>query len=207
MFFAKTVKKRPGGSEAGPADEDEPDVLHVRRAHAVFNVDQIDGLPERYRVEIPEVNPGERLEQCEAWFAKLNVDIRHSGERAFYTPADDYIRMSPFASFRSSEAYYAALAHECVHPSSAKHRLERDMFVRDEESVAREELVAELGSALLCADLGLAPEPRADHAPYIASWMTALDGEPRAVATAATQAQRAVDFLHRLQDAGSAEAT
>ena len=80
------------------------------------------------------------------------------------------------------------------------------MFKRDEESVAREELVAELGSAFLCADLGLSPEPREDHAPYIASWLKALDGDPRAVATAATRAQRAVDFLHGMHEAGRAEA-
>ena len=206
VFFAKTVKKRADGSEGGPASEDDAEVLHVRRAYAVFNVDQIDGLPEKYRVEIPDVNPGERLERCEAWFAALGVDIRHGGERAFYSPADDYIRMPPFAAFRSPEAYYAVLAHECVHLSGAKHRLGRDMFKRDEASVAREELVAELGSAFLCADLGLSPEPREDHAPYIASWLKALDGDPRAVATAATRAQRAVDFLHGMRDAERAEA-
>ena len=66
--------------------------------------------------------------------------------------------------------------------------------------------MAELGSAFLCADLGLSPEPREDHAPSIASWLKALDGDPRAVATAATQAQRAVDFLHGMQDAGHAQA-
>ena len=133
-------------------------------------------------MEIPEVNPGERLERCEAWFAALGVDIRHGGERAFYAPVDDYIRMPPFASFRSPEAYYATLAHECCHLTGAKHRLDRDMLKRDEASVAREELVAELGSAFLCADLGLSPEPREDHAPYIASWLKALDDDPRAVA-------------------------
>lgn len=206
VFFAKTVKKRPDGTEGRPADEDDPEVLHVRRAYAVFNTDQIDDLPEKYRVEIPEVNPGERLARCEAWFAALGVDIRHGGERAFYSPANDYIRMPPFASFRSPEAYYATLAHECCHLTGAKDRLARDMSKRDQESVAREELVAELGSAFLCADLGLSPEPREDHAPYIASWLKALDDDPRAVATAATQAQRAVDFLHAMHDAPHAEA-
>ncbi len=80
------------------------------------------------------------------------------------------------------------------------------MFKRDEASVAREELVTELGSAFLYADLGLSPEPREDHAPYIASWLKALGSDPCAVATAATQAQRAVDFLHGMRDAGHAEA-
>ena len=190
VFFAKTVKKRPDGSAGGPADEDDAEVLHVRRAYAVFNADQIDDLPAKYRVEIPDVNPGERLGKCETWFANLGVDIRHGGERAFYAPADDYIRMPPCATFRSPEAYYAVLGHECVHLTGAKHRLDRDLFKRDEESVAREELVPELGSAFLSADLGLRPEPREDPAPYIASWLKALDGDPRAV-----------NLLHGKQDA------
>ena len=80
------------------------------------------------------------------------------------------------------------------------------MFKRDDEPVTREESIAELGSAFLCADLWLSPEPCEGHARCIASWLKALDGDPSAVATAATQARRAVDFLHRMRDAGRAEA-
>ncbi len=196
VFFAKTVKKK----ERDPAGGDDTEhTINVRRAYAVFNADQIDDLPAKYRVELPDVNPGERLARCEHWFAGLGADIRHGGERAFYAPVDDYIRMPPFASFRSPEGYYSVLGHEAVHWSGSKNRLDRDLFKRDEESVAREELVAEIGSAFLCADLGLSPEPRPDHAPYIASWLKTLDNDTRAVVTAATQAQRAVDFLHGLQ--------
>ena len=209
VFFAKTVKKKDADRDPSRADawsEDGETTINVRRAYAVFNADQIDDLPVRYRIEVPDVNPGERLERCEAWFAALGVDIRHGGERAFYAPGDDYIRMPPFASFRSPQAYYAVLAHECVHLSGAKGRLDRDLYRRDDESVAREELVAELGSAFLCADLGLSPEPRADHAPYIASWLEVLEHDTRAVVTAATRAQRAVDYLHALRGGARAEA-
>ena len=62
-----------------------------------------------------------------------------------------------------------------------------------------EEIVAELGAAFLCADLGLTPEPREDHAAYIDSWIDALQSNKRAIFTAASHAQRAVDFLHNLQ--------
>ena len=59
--------------------------------------------------------------------------------------------------------------------------------------------MAELGSAFLCADLELTPEVREDHAAYIGSWLTALKNDKRAIFQAASHAQRAVDFLHRLQ--------
>ena len=80
-------------------------------------------------------------------------------------------------------------------------RLDRD-FGRTrwgDEGYAREELVAELGAAFLCADLGLALEPRPDHASYIASWLKALKDDRRFIFTAAAHAQRAVDFLHQRQ--------
>jgi antirestriction protein ArdC len=62
-----------------------------------------------------------------------------------------------------------------------------------------EELVAELGAAVLCADLSLTPEPRDDHAAYIASWLKVLKNDRRAIFTAAAHAQRAADFLASLQ--------
>ena len=68
-----------------------------------------------------------------------------------------------------------------------------------DEGYAREELVAELGSAFLCADLELTPEVREDHSAYIASWLKVLKGDKRAIFSAAAHAQRAADFLHRLQ--------
>ena len=84
-------------------------------------------------------------------------------------------------------------------PATAN-RLDRLRGRLDEKARAREELVAELGSAFLCADLGIASSPRADHASYIASWLELLTDEPRAVFDAATQAQQAVEFLHALHD-------
>ena len=74
-----------------------------------------------------------------------------------------------------------------------------------DEGYAREELVAELGSAFLCADLGITPEVREDHAAYIASWLTVLKGEKRFIFTAASHAQRAANYLHGLQPGVSAK--
>ena len=102
--------------------------------------------------------------------------------------------MPPFETFRDAESYAATLAHEATHATKHSKRLARDLGrVRyGDEGYAREELVAELGAAFLCADLGLTPEVREDHAAYISTWITLLKG-------AAAHAQRAADYLHSLQ--------
>ena len=116
--------------------------------------------------------------------------------------------MPPFESFRDAESFAATLAHECVHWTKHEKRLARDFGRKrfGDEGYAREELVAELGSAFLSADLGIAPEVRDDHASYIASWLKVLQNETRFIFTAASHAQRAADYLHGLQPPASAEA-
>lgn len=91
------------------------------------------------------------------------------------------------------------LGHELTHWTRHPSRLDRDFGRRrhGDEAYAREELVAELGAAFLCADLGLALEPREDHAAYLASWLEVLRDDRRFIFSAAAHAQRAADFLHR----------
>jgi antirestriction protein ArdC len=168
----------------------------------VFNVEQIEGLPEQYYVKPePKFTAVERIGHAEAFFAATKADIRHRGGQAYYAQGADYIQMPPIESFRDAESFYATLAHETTHWTKHPSRLERDFGRKSwgDEGYAAEELVAELGSAFLCADLELTPEVRDDHASYIASWLEVLKNDSRAVFTAAAHAQRAVDFLHRLQ--------
>ncbi len=111
--------------------------------------------------------------------------------------------MPPFASFRDAAAYVAVLSHEATHWTAASHRVNRDLsrYAKDRSERAREELIAELGSCFLCADLGIVPElePRPDHASYLESWLKVLQGDKRAIFQAAAHAQRAVAYLHDLQ--------
>ncbi|MBB4103113.1 antirestriction protein ArdC [Rhizobium borbori] len=90
-----------------------------------------------------------------------------------------------------------------THWTAAEHRVGRDLsrYAKDRTDRAREELIAELGSCFLCADLGIAPElePRPDHASYLQSWLSVLAYDKRAIFQAAAHAQRAVSFLHSLQ--------
>ena len=109
--------------------------------------------------------------------------------------------MPPFEAFRDAESYYATLVHEMSHWTRHPKRLDRDFGRKrfGDEGYAMEELVAELGSAFLAADLGITPEVREDHAAYIGSWLKVLKNDKRAIFTAAAHAQRAADFLHSQQ--------
>jgi antirestriction protein ArdC len=178
------------------------------KGYTVFNVEQIEGLPAHYTATAaPVLDPVQRNTQAEAFFAALAADIRHGGNMAFYAVSSDHVQMPPFESFRDAESYYATLAHECTHWTRHEKRLAREFGRKrfGDEGYAIEELVAELGSAFLCADLGLTPEPRADHAAYIASWLKVLKNDKRAIFTAASHAQRAADYLNALQPSAQAE--
>jgi antirestriction protein ArdC len=198
VVYANSITK----TEQNDAGEDVERDIHFLKGYTVFNCDQIEGLPEQYYVKPePKFTAVERIEHAEAFFASTRADIRYRGGQAYYAQGADYIQMPPIESFRDAESFYATLAHETTHWTKHPSRLERDFGRKSwgDEGYAAEELVAELGSAFLCADLELTPEVRDDHASYIASWLEVLKNDSRAVFTAAAHAQRAVDFLHRLQ--------
>jgi antirestriction protein ArdC len=126
--------------------------------------------------------------------------------RVFYRPSTDSIMLPLFESCRGADSYDAALAQETTHWTAHESRLARDFGTTrfGSEGYAIEELVAELGAALLCADLDLTLEPREDHAAYIANWLQVLKADNRAIFTSASHAQRAADFIKGLQPAASA---
>jgi antirestriction protein ArdC len=189
-------------SEADDAGQDIEREIPFLKAYTVFNVDQVEDLPERFHPPVTApVAPFERIDHAEGFFANLGADVRHGGDRAYYAQHPDYVQMPPFACFLDPASYYATLAHECTHWTKHPTRLDRD-FGRSrwgDEGYAREELVAELGAAFLCADLGVELTPREDHADYIGHWLTVLRGDKRFIFTAAAHAQKAADFLHGLQ--------
>ena len=172
------------------------------KGYTVFNVEQIDGLPEHYYGKpIVNTTPVERIAHAEAFFQATKADIRYRGDRAFYSNDGDYIQMPVTEAFRDVESFYATLAHESTHWTKHPTRLDRSLGRKSwgDEGYAQEELVAELASAFLCADLELTPEVRDDHAAYIANWLTVLKNDKRAIFSAAAHAQKAVEFLHGLQ--------
>jgi antirestriction protein ArdC len=198
VVYANSVTK----TEQDDAGEDIERQFHFLKGYTVFNVEQIEGLPEiYYRKPESKFEPVERIAHADAFFAGIGAEVRYSGGRAYYAENSDYIQLPPIESFRDVESFYATLGHECCHWTKHSSRLQRDFGRKTwgDEGYALEELVAEIGSAFLCADLELTPEVQEDHASYIATWLKVLRNDNRLIFRAASYAQSAVSYLHGLQ--------
>jgi antirestriction protein ArdC len=204
VVYASTFNK----TEAGGDGEEKEERIPFLREYTVFNAQQCEGLPERFSAitQVSKAAPPARIEQAERFFANAKADIRHGGNRAYYTGEADTIRMPPFETFVDAESHAATLAHELTHWTKHPSRLGREFGRKrfGDEGYAIEELVAELGSAFLCADLSITPEVREDHAAYIGHWLKVLKDDKRAIFSAASHASKAVDFLHNLQPQSAA---
>jgi antirestriction protein ArdC len=206
VVFASRFTKSETDGKGGEIDREIP----FLKAYSVFNIEQIDGLPDHYyHRPAPVLDPVGRIEQADLFFRNTSAVIRHGGNQAFYAPGPDLIQMPPFETFKDAASYYATLSHEATHWTASETRVGRDLsrYAKDKTERAREELIAELGSCFLCADLGIAPElePRPDHASYLQSWLKVLADDKRAIFQAAAHAQRAVAYLHDLQPAAGSE--
>ena len=141
------------------------------------------------------------LPQVEAVIAATGADIRIGGEMAFYSPSHDFIQVPPQQAYFEPINWYRTVLHELGHHSGHVSRLNRNFSGRfGGEAYAREELVAELCSAFLCAELGVTPTVR--HADYLGAWLEVLKGDNRAIFQAASMASKAADFVMGRRDAG-----
>lgn len=198
VVYASSFKK----TETTADGQDVEAEIPFLKQYTVFCADQCEGLPPHfYQMAVPPTETLERIDRAEAFFASTQADIRTGGNRAYYSITEDYVRMPPFETFRDAESHAATLAHELTHWTRHPSRLDRDLGRKrfGDAGYAMEELVAELGSAFLCADLQITPEIREDHASYIDSWLKVLGEDKRAIFSAASHASKAVDFLHGLQ--------
>jgi len=166
------------------------------RLFNVFNIAQIDKLPDRFYdgsnkpdVELPP--------NYADWVKATKANIKTGGDRAFYNVVTDSITMPRVKAFETQAHYQATLNHELIHWTAHKSRLDRDLTGRfGDASYAAEELVAELGSAFVCADLGIDGNLR--HAEYIGHWIKMLKDDPKAIITASGAANKAAQYLGRL---------
>ena len=194
-------------AEPDPNDSADNGKRRVARASWVFNAAQVDGYATS---DAPEaLGPIERLAAVDGFVQATGAVVTHGGERAFYRPSTDHIQMPEEALFcgtdtmTRSEGYYAVLVHELTHWSGAKHRLNRELGKRfGDQAYAAEELVAEIGSAFLCAELSITQDVRADHAQYLAQWLQLMKSDSRAVFAAAAKASEAAGYLKGLQRSG-----
>lgn len=201
IVFWKRLEGAAADDGENEGDSGKPRVRMLARCYSVFNVAQVDGFdiaapaaPVDDPAGLPE---SERIALAESYFANIGATVRHGGNRAFYTTGGDFIAMPEFRQFDSAPDYYSTLGHEHVHLTGHASRCNREFGKRfGDMAYAFEELVAELGAAFLCAELQISNQPRPDHAAYIDSWLRVLKGDCRAVFTAASKAQAAVDWLN-----------
>jgi antirestriction protein ArdC len=192
-------------------DEQRPRRIPLLRHYNVFNTEQCDGLDERIPPP-PAPEAFAPLEAARSLLAKMPDPPRviHGGSRAYYRPATDTVGLPQPECFESSEAYYATSYHEHVHATGHRRRLARKEIMQISEfagpGYSREELVAEMGAAFLCAIADIAvPSLEINTAAYIASWTSKLREDPKLLVLAASQAQRACDFILAAEPALAAD--
>ena len=179
-------------------EEDDGEIKKIPFAKyfRVYNADQVDGweAPESNKIDETEV-----VASADDFFSVLNIETE-VGCKACYIPSRDLVQMPARKDFHATktssatECYYSTLAHEYTHATSHKSRCDRDM-----KSYAAEELVAEIGAAVLCGQLGISNEMRDDHVAYIKGWLKALRNDKNFIFSASSKAQKAVDWMEKQQ--------
>jgi antirestriction protein ArdC len=196
VYYWKQLRIREDGKEGA---EDSEKLIPMMREYTVFNVAQCEGLPASIvdgkagRVR----NPDTRDDLADAFLVSTKADIREGAGEAYFAPGQDFISLPAFAAFKGADHFYNVAFHELTHWTGHKARLDRDLKGRfGQAAYAAEELIAELGAAFLTAEFSFDGDVR--HAGYIATWITLLRSDKRAFFTAASQAQKAADYLRVL---------
>lgn len=169
------------------------------KAYSVFNAEQIDGLSANYFPEPAAPQPlSEMRRNAQLFFDRIPITVVHRGDQAYYSPGADLIVLPERQLFKSPDLIVSTRAHETIHATGAKHRLNRQFGKRfGDQDYAREELVAAIGQSIICAELGLPDEIHDNHASYVASWIKTLRGDKSAIIKAASKADQAVKWLQQ----------
>lgn len=197
IVFWSTFEREQRNESTGTVDDKKIPFL---RQYTVFNAEQIDGIP----IELPfDETPFEPIPAAQAivdsYLSRASIELRHGGDRAFYSPRLDYLQMPKQTAFESPDAYYSTLFHECGHSTGHRTRLDRKFEAGDtfgSVEYSKEELVAEFTAAYLCAQVGISNERlELNHAAYIQGWLRALKNDKTMLLSAAQKAQRAADLI------------
>lgn len=173
-------------------------VIRFMRSYAVFNADQIEGLPGHFYAETDPVPPAPSEHQAaiDAFFSPIPIEVRHGGDRAYYSPSHDFIQLPRLAAFTSAHHYAGTKGHEMAHATGHANRLGRTFGKRfGDDAYAMEELVADLAAGFIGAHLGLPNELIDNHASYLDHWLRVLRADKTAIITAASKAEQAFKWL------------
>ncbi|CAN5135717.1 zincin-like metallopeptidase domain-containing protein [soil metagenome] len=201
-FVPESEKTRAIESGGGEGDSGSLRGSDTHRAKAisflkrftVFNVVQCEGLRPGLAADPAPLPEREIVPLAESVIAASGVDFRIGGSQAFYVPSYDFVQVPPQPAFFDQVNYYRTCLHELTHATGHAARLDRKLTGGfGSKDYAREELIAEMGSAFLCASLGIVPTVR--HADYIAAWLDVLREDNRAIFRAASAATKAADWL------------
>ena len=173
---------------------EEAQAIPFLKRFTVFNIDQCEALPEEIATTAPLPPPGLIESTVEALIKASGITFRIRGDRAFYSPAEDYVQVPPPQAYFEPINWHRTALHELGHATGHRSRLNRDQSGSyGTKKYAFEELVAELSAAFGCASLGIVPTVR--HADYIGSWLEVLREDNRAIVRAASRASKAADYL------------
>lgn len=169
------------------------------RYYRVFNVEQTEGIADK--LGLGNASPRvPSIDACEKIFASMpHAPTIEQDSRAWYRPSTDSIGMPSINSFFSSEEYYSTLFHEMTHSTGHASRVGREGIEQlntfGSESYSKEELIAEMGAAMLCGVTGISPATIPNSAAYIQCWINKLKGDSKLLVSAASQAQKAADYI------------
>lgn len=196
LIFKK--KDKSGAVLVNSAGQEQKGLAFTQKA--VFNASQVDGY-EEVKPEMP-VSAVVDDAKVDKFINNLGVAINYGGDRAFYSPTGDAIGMPDREAFMATptstatESFYSTLLHEATHATGHESRCKRPLMnVRGGEEYAKEELIAEMGAAILCNMFGISDSPRADHAQYIKNWLQALKGDKKYIFQAVAKAQQAIKWM------------
>ena len=168
------------------------------RSVKVFSAVQVDGWTPPVIEANEDFQDHAAAEQAIAETVGNGLDLRHGGDRAFYSGGQNFVQMPAKEQFPVESDYYATMLHELVHWTGHSTRLDRHKAIdgkHGKNSYAFEELVAELGAAMLCGELGVHNGYRDDHAKYVGGWLDIMRGDSTAIMEAASMASKAVDVI------------
>ena len=198
-FIPKNEKLR--AQETG----NDPIAVGFLKRYTVFNADQCEGLDLSFFEGLEPLPEREAVPIAESLIAATGADFRTGGDRAFYSPSDDFIQVPHQSAYFEQINYYRTCFHELGHWTGHKSRLDRNLKGhKGTKLYAKEELCAELTTAFICAHLGIVPTVR--HADYIGSWLRVLKDDKRFVFKAASLASKAADYILKFQTPEQAEA-
>lgn len=188
IIFTKHVVRKDEVTE-----EDKPGTLV--KSYPVFHLSQLEQVPEKYLSEQEQLGEQTFTRESVVSFVRgTGIKVATGANKAAYYPARDEVVMPHVGTFESEDSYWGVLHHELTHATGHKDRLDRNFGKRfGDNNYAFEELVAELGSAFICARLGIPPSFRS--ASYIQNWLTVLQSDVRAIFSAASYAGHASDWL------------